>query len=126
MRSASLPSAVARGIVSFFHRCSRGRTVKSTAAPSAAESASPLGCPLLPPRGLYPQHRHPLTIDEAARVRLEHDGGDELHGAQPLVPHLWWRVEEMGDGMRDGMWDVGRVVDMGARSLGWRARLCPL
>ena len=88
----------------------------------ASGCAPLLGFPLLPPRGLYPQHRHPLTIDEAARVRLEHDGGDELHGAQPLVPHLWWRVEEM----RDEMWDVGRVVDMGARILGWRARLRPL
>ena len=84
------------------------------------------GFALLPPRGLYPQHRHPLTIDEAARVRLEHDGGDELHGAQPLVPHLWWRVQEMWDAMWDEMWETGRAVDVGARSLGWRARLCPL
>ena len=96
-----------------------------------ASGCAPLfGFTLLPPRGLYPQHRRPLPVDEAARVRLEHDGGDELHGAQPLVPHLWWRAEEMRDAMRDemwdGMWDVGRVVDMGARSLGWRARLCPL
>ena len=42
MRSSSLPSAVARGSVSFFHRCRRGRAVNRTAAPSAAAISSAL------------------------------------------------------------------------------------
>ena len=101
--------------------------------------------PLLPPRGFYPRHRHPLTIDEAAcawndggdrtawraaagaaPVRCGGDGMDvdEMGcgtcgaGAQPLVPTCGG-VEEMRDAMRDEMrdemWDVGRAVDVRAK-----------